>query len=143
MVVIKYKLGDGEEEPLYEINPIFRKSQSKEDEIYYNDINSDDEYEAQLDFKDEVIERKIKNVNKESNEFIKEKQFLKIQKELENKKKDLASKRNEMSSFIKKELNDYKQQQIDALEKIQQYVLAITNDYDSELSSKIEELKGK
>ena len=143
MVVIKYKLGDGEEEPLYEINPIFRKSQSKEDEIYYNDINSDDEYEAQLDFKDEVIERKIKNVNKESNEFIKEKQFLKIQKELENKKKDLASKRKEMSSFIKKELNDYKQQQIDALEKIQQYVLAITNDYDSELSSKIEELKGK
>ena len=143
MVVIKYKLGDGEEEPLYEINPIFRKSQSKEDEIYYNDINSDDESEAQLDFKDEVIERKIKNVNKESNEFIKEKQFLKIQKEIENKKKDLASKRNEMSTFIKKELNDYKQQQIDALEKIQQYVLAITNDYDSELSSKIEELKGK
>lgn len=139
MVVIKYKLEDGEE-PLYEINPIFRKSQSKEDEIYYN---SDDESEAQLDFKDEVIERKIKNVNKESNEFIKEKQFLKIQKEIENKKKDLASKRNEMSSFIKKELNDYKQQQIDALEKIQQYVLAITNDYDSELSSKIEELRGK
>ena len=140
MVVIKYKLGDGKEEPLYEINPIFRKSQSKEDEIYYN---SDDESEVQLDFKDEVIERKIKNVNKESNEFIKEKQFLKIQKEIENKKKDLASKRNEMSSFIKKELNDYKQQQIDALEKIQQYVLAITNDYDSELSSKIEELRGK
>lgn len=137
MVVIKYKLEDGEE-PLYEINPIFRKSQSKEDEIYYN---NDDESEAQLDFKDEVIERKIKNVNKESNEFIKEKQFLKIQKELETKKKDLASKRKEMSSFIKKELNDYKQQQIDALEKIQQYVLAITNDYDSELSSKIEELK--
>ena len=136
MVVIKYKLEDGEE-PLYEINPIFRKSQSKEDEIYYN---SDDESEAQLDFKDEVIERKIKNVNKESNEFIKEKQFLKIQKELENKKKDLASKKKEMSSFIKKELNDYKQQQIDALEKIQQYVYAITNDYDSELSSKIEEL---
>ena len=135
MVVIKYKLEDGEE-PLYEINPIFRKK--GEDEIYYN---SDDESEAQLDFKDEVMERKIKNVNKESNEFIKEKQFLKIQKELENKKKDLASKRNEMSSFIKKELNDYKQQQIDALEKIQQYVLAITNDYDSELSSKIEELK--
>ena len=137
MVVIKYKLEDGEE-PLYEINPIFRKK--GEDEIYYN---SDDESEAQLDFKDEVIERKIKDVNKESNEFIKEKQFLKIQKEIENKKKDLASKRNEMSSFIKKELNDYKQQQIDALEKIQQYVLAITNDYDSELSSKIEELRGK
>ena len=137
MVVIKYKLEDGEE-PLYEINPIFRKK--GEDEIYYN---SDDESEAQLDFKDEVMERKIKNVNKESNEFIKEKQFLKIQKELENKKKDLASKRKEMSSFIKKELNDYKQQQIDALEKIQQYVLAITNDYDSELSSKIEELRGK
>ena len=137
MVVIKYKLEDGEE-PLYEINPIFRKK--GEDEIYYN---SDDESEAQLDFKDEVIERKIKNVNKESNEFIKEKQFLKIQKELENKKKDLASKRKEMSSFIKKELNDYKQQQIDALENIQQYVLAITNDYDSELSSKIEELRGK
>ena len=137
MVVIKYKLEDGEE-PLYEINPIFRKSQNKEDEIYYN---SDDESEAQLDFKDEVIERKIKNVNKKSNEFIKEKQFLKIQKELETKKKDLASKRKEMSSFIKKELNDYNQQQIDALEKIQQYVLAITNDYDSELSSKIEELK--
>lgn len=142
MVVIKYKLEDGEE-PLYEINPIFRKSQNKEDEIYYNDINSDDESEAQLDFKDEVIERKIKNVNKESNEFIKEKQFLKIQKELEKKKKDLASKRKEMSSFIKKELNDYKQQQIDALEKIQQYVYAITNDYDSELSSKIEELYNK
>ena len=139
MVVIKYKLEDGEE-PLYEINPIFRKSQSKEDEIYYN---SDDESEAQLDFKDEVIERKIKNVNKESNEFIKEKQFLKIQKELENKKKDLASKRKEMSSFIKKELNDYKQQQIDALEKIQQYVYAITNDYDFELSSKIEELRNE
>ena len=136
MVVIKYELEDGEE-PLYEINPIFRKSQNKEDEIYYN---SDDESEAQLDFKDEVIERKIKNVNKESNEFIKEKQFLKIQKELEKKKKDLASKKKEMSSFIKKELNDYKQQQIDALEKIQQYVYAITNDYDSELSSKIEEL---
>ena len=139
MVVIKYKLEDGEE-PLYEINPLFRKGQNKEDEIYYNDINSDDESEAQLDFKDEVIERKIKNVNKESNEFIKEKQFLKIQKELENKKKDLAFKKKEMSSFIKKELNDYKQQQIDALEKIQQYVYAITNDYDSELSSKIEEL---
>ena len=139
MVVIKYKLEDGEE-PLYKINPIFRKSQSKEDEIYYN---SDDESEAQLDFKDEVIERKIKNVNKESNEFIKEKQFLKIQKELENKKKDLASKRKEMSSFIKKELNDYKQQQIDALEKIQQYVYAITNDYDFELSSKIEELRNE
>jgi len=139
MVVIKYKLEDGEE-PLYEINPIFRKIKGEgEDEIYYN---SDDESEAQLDFKDEVIERKIKNVNKESNEFIKEKQFLKIQKELENKKKDLASKRKEMSSFIKKELNDYKQQQIDALEKIQQYVYAITNDYDSELSSKIEELRG-
>ena len=122
----------------YEINPLFRKRQNNEDEIYYN---SDDESEAQLDFKDEVIERKIKNVNKESNEFIKEKQFLKIQKELETKKKDLASKRKEMSSFIKKELNDYKHQQIDALEKIQQYVLAITNDYDSELSSKIEELK--
>jgi len=137
MVVIKYKLEDGEE-PLYEINPLFRKKTEGEDEIYYN---SDDESEAQLDFKDEVIERKIKNVNKESNEFIKEKQFLKIQKEIENKKKDLASKRKEMSSFIKKELNDYKQQQIDALEKIQQYVLAITNDYDSELSSKIEELK--
>jgi len=137
MVVIKYKLEDGEE-PLYEINPLFRKRQNNEDEIYYN---SDDESEAQLDFKDEVIERKIKNVNKESNEFIKEKQFLKIQKELETKKKDLASKRKEMSSFIKKELNDYKHQQIDALEKIQQYVLAITNDYDSELSSKIEELK--
>ncbi len=59
MVVIKYKLEDGEE-PLYEINPIFRKSQNKEDEIYYNDINSDDESEAQLDLKDEVIERKIK-----------------------------------------------------------------------------------
>ena len=139
MVVIKYKLEDGEE-PLYKINPIFRKSQSKEDEIYYN---SDDESEAQLDFKDEVIERKIKNVNKESNEFIKEKQFLKIQKEIENKKKDLASKRKEMSSFIKKELNDYKQQQIDALEKIQQYVYAITNDYDFELSSKIEELRNE
>lgn len=139
MVVIKYKLEDGEE-PLYEINPIFRKSQSNEDEIYYN---SDDESEARLDFKDEVIERKIKNVNKESNEFIKEKQFLKIQKELETKKKDLASKRKEMSSFIKKELNDYKQQQIDALEKIQQYVYTITNDYDFELSSKIEELKIK
>ena len=131
MVVIKYKLEDGEE-PLYEINPIFRKIKGEgEDEIYYN---NDDESEAQLDFKDEVIERKIKNVNKESNEFIKEKQFLKIQKELENKKKDLASKRKEMSSFIKKELNDYKQQQIDALEKIQQYVYAITNDYDYELS---------
>ena len=140
MVVIKYKLEDGEE-PLYEINPIFRKIKGEgEDEIYYN---SDDESEAQLDFKDEVIERKIKNVNKESNEFIKEKQFLKIQKEIENKKKDLASKRNEMSSFIKKELNDYKQQQIDALEKIQQYVYAITNDYDSELSSKIEELRNE
>ena len=138
MVVIKYKLEDGEE-PLYEINPIFRKIKGEgEDEIYYN---SDDESEAQLDFKDEVIERKIKNVNTNSSEFIKEKQFLKIQKELETKKKDLASKRKEMSSFIKKELNDYKQQQIDALEKIQQYVLAITNDYDSELSSKIEELK--
>ena len=137
MVVIKYKLEDGEE-PLYEINPIFRKK--GEDEIYYN---SDDESEAQLDFKDEVMERKIKNVNKESNEFIKEKQFLKIQKELENKKKDLASKRKEMSSFIKKELNDYKQQQIDALEKIQQYVYAITNDYDFELSSKIEELRNE
>lgn len=139
MVVIKYKLEDGEE-PLYEINPLFRKGQNKEDEIYYN---SDDESEAQLDFKDEVIERKIKNVNKESNEFIKEKQFLKIQKELEKKKKDLASKRKEMSSFIKKELNDYKQQQIDALEKIQQYVYAITNNYDSELSSKIEELRNE
>ena len=140
MVVIKYKLEDGEE-PLYEINPIFRKIKGEgEDEIYYN---SDDESEAQLDFKDEVIERKIKNVNKESNEFIKEKQFLKIQKEIENKKKDLASKRNEMSSFIKKELNDYKQQQIDALEKIRQYVYAITNDYDSELSSKIEELRNE
>ena len=140
MEVIKYKLEDGEE-PLYEINPIFRKIKGEgEDEIYYN---SDDESEAQLDFKDEVIERKIKNVNKESNEFIKEKQFLKIQKEIENKKKDLASKRNEMSSFIKKELNDYKQQQIDALEKIQQYVYAITNDYDSELSSKIEELRNE
>lgn len=140
MVVIKYKLKDGEE-PLYEINPIFRKIKGEgEDEIYYN---SDDESEAQLDFKDEVIERKIKNVNKESNEFIKEKQFLKIQKELETKKKDLASKRKEMSSFIKKELNDYKQQQIDALEKIQQYVYAITNDYDSELSSKIEELRNE
>jgi hypothetical protein len=139
MVVIKYKLKDGEE-PLYEINPLFRKGQNKEDEIYYN---SDDESEAQLDFKDEVIERKIKNVNKESNEFIKEKQFLKIQKELETKKKDLASKRKEMSSFIKKELNDYNQQQIDALEKIQQYVYAITNDYDSELSYKIEELQNE
>ena len=140
MVVIKYKLEDGEE-PLYEINPIFRKIKGEgEDEIYYN---SDDESEAQLDLKDEVIERKIKNVNKESNEFIKEKQFLKIQKELENKKKDLASKRKEMSSFIKKELNDYKQQQIDALEKIQQYVYAITNNYDSELSSKIEELRNE
>lgn len=140
MVVIKYKLKDGEE-PLYEINPIFRKIKGEgEDEIYYN---SDDESEAQLDFKDEVIERKIKNVNKESNEFIKEKQFLKIQKELETKKKDLASKRKEMSSFIKKELNDYKQQQIDALEKIQQYVYAITNDYDSELSYKIEELQNE
>jgi hypothetical protein len=139
MVVIKYKLEDGEE-PLYEINPLFRKIKGEgEDEIYYN---SDDESEAQLDLKDEVIERKIKNVNKESNEFIKEKQFIKIQKELENKKKDLASKRKEMSSFIKKELNDYKQQQIDALEKIQQYVYAITNNYDSELSSKIEELRG-
>ena len=140
MVVIKYKLEDGEE-PLYEINPLFRKIKGEgEDEIYYN---SDDESEAQLDFKDEVIERKIKNVNKESKEFIKEKQFLKIQKELENKKKDLASKRKEMSSFIKKELNDYKQQQIDALEKIQQYVYAITNNYDSELSSKIEELRNE
>jgi hypothetical protein len=137
MVVIKYKLKDGEE-PLYEINPLFRKSQNNEDDIYYN---SDDESEAQLDFKDEVIERKIKNVNKESNEFIKEKEFLKIQKELENKKKDLASKRKEMSSFIKEELNDYKQQQIDALEKIHKYVYTITNDSDSELSSKIEELK--
>lgn len=138
MVVIKYKLEDGEE-PLYEINPLFRKIKEEgEDEIYYN---SDDESEAKLDLKDEVIERKIKNVNKESNEFIKEKQFLKIQKELEKKKKDLASKRKEMSSFIKKELNDYKQQQIDALEKIQQYVHTITNEYDSELSSKIEELK--
>ena len=88
MVVIKYKLEDGEE-ALYEINPLFRKGQNKEDEIYYN---SDDESEAQLDLKDEVIERKIKNVNKESNEFIKEKQFLKIQKEIEKKKKDLASK---------------------------------------------------
>jgi len=140
MVVIKYKLEDGEE-PLYEINPLFRKGQNKEDEIYYNDINSDDESEAKLDFKDEVIERKIKNVNKESNEFIKEKEFLKIQKELENKKKDLASKRKEMSSFIKEELNDYKHQQIDALEKIHKYVYTITNDSDSELSSKIEELK--
>ena len=140
MVVIKYKLEDGEE-PLYEINPIFRKIKGEgEDEIYYN---SDDESEAQLDFKDEVMERKIKNVNKESNEFIKEKQFLKIQKEIENKKKDLASKRKEMSSFIKKEINDYKQQQIDALEKIQQYVYAITNDYDFELSSKIEELRNE
>ena len=140
MVVIKYKLEDGEE-PLYEINPLFRKIKGEgEDEIYYN---SDDESEAQLDLKDEVIERKIKNVNKESKEFIKEKQFLKIQKELENKKKDLASKRKEMSSFIKKELNDYKQQQIDALEKIQQYVYAITNNYDSELSSKIEELRNE
>jgi hypothetical protein len=140
MVVIKYKLEDGEE-PLYEINPLFRKGQNKEDEIYYNDINSDDESEAQLDFKNEVIERKIKNVNKESNEFIKEKQFLKIQKELETKKKDLASKRKEMSTFVKEELNDYKQQQIGALEKIQQYVFTITKDYDSELSCKIEELK--
>jgi len=140
MVVIKYNLEDGEE-PLYEINPLFRKIKGEgEDEIYYN---SDDESEAQLDLKDEVIERKIKNVNKESKEFIKEKQFLKIQKELENKKKDLASKRKEMSSFIKKELNDYKQQQIDALEKIQQYVYAITNNYDSELSSKIEELRNE
>lgn len=139
MVVIKYKLEDGEE-PLYEINPIFRKSQSNEDEIYYN---NDDESEAQLDFKDEVIERKIKNVNKESKEFIKEKQFLKIQKEIEKKKKDLASKKKEMSSFIKKEINNYKQQQIDALEKIQQYVYTITKEYDSELSSKIEELKNK
>lgn len=137
MVFIKYKLEDGEE-PLYEINPIFRKSQSNEDEIYYN---SDDESEAQLDFKDEVIERKIKNVNTNSSEFIKEKQFLKIQKEIEKKKKDLASKKKEMSSFIKKELNDCKQQQIDALEKIQQYVYTITNDYDFELSSKIEELR--
>ena len=143
MVVIKYKLEDVEE-TLYEINPIFRKREREgSDEIYYNDINSDDVSEAKLDFKDEVIERKIKNVNKESNEFIKEKQFLKIQKELEKKKKDLASKRKEMSSFIKKELNDYKQQQIDALEKIQQYVYAITNDYDSELSSKIEELRNE
>ena len=142
MVVIKYKLED-EEEPLYEINPIFRKGQNNEDEIYYNNISSDDETEAQLDFKNEVIERKIKNVNKNSNEFIKEKQFIKIQNELEKKKKDLASKKKEMSSFIKQEINDYKQQQVHALEKIQQYVYTITNDYDSELSSKIAELRNK
>lgn len=139
MVVIKYKLKD-EKKPLYEINPRFNVKKKEKDYIYYNDINSDNETEAQLNFKDEVIEHKIKNVNKESSEFIKEKQFVKIQKELEKKKKMLASKRKEFS-LLKKDITDYKQQQIYALEKIQQYVYTITNEYDSKLSSKIEELK--
>lgn len=139
MVVIKYKL-EGETEPLYEINPLFSNIKDV-NQLYYNDNNIDDETEVKLDFKDEVMERKIKNVNKESSEFIKEKEFLEIQNELEKKKKDLALKKKEMSSFIKKEINDYKQQQIYALEKIQKYVYTITNEYDSELSSKIEELK--
>ena len=139
MVVIKYKL-EGETEPLYEINPLFGNIKDV-NQLYYNDNNIDDETEVKLDFKDEVMERKIKNVNKESSEFIKEKEFLEIQNELEKKKKDLALKKKEMSSFIKKEINDYKQQQIYALEKIQKYVYTITNEYDSELSSKIEELK--
>ena len=56
-------------------------------------------------------------------------------------KENKVPKKNTVLDGIKKELNDYKQQQIDALEKIQQYVYAITNDYDSELSSKIEELQ--
>lgn len=139
MVVIEYKI-EGEEEPLYVINPIFRKSQNKEDEIYYN---SEDEMEAQLDFQKDAILRNIKGVDKESKEYKKEKRFLRIQKDLEKKKKDLENKKREMRKILKDEIKDYKEQQIDALERIQKYVYAITNDYDSSISSKITELKDK
>ena len=80
MVIVKYIL-ENEDDPLYEINPIFRNTEN-EDKIYFN---SDNENKTKINLNDEIIERKIKNVNKDSNEFIKEKQFLKIQEELKKK----------------------------------------------------------
>jgi hypothetical protein len=141
MVVIQYLVGG---EPLYELNPASVQNGGS----YYNDINDiNDSYledmfekeEANLLMTNEIIERKI-NVNVKNAEFIKEKEFIKIQNELDKRKNDLALKRKEMSSFINKEISGYKQQQIYALEQIQKYVYNITNNYDSELTSKIEEL---
>ena len=137
MVVVRYVL-ENEENPLYEINPTFSKI-GDEEQIYYNNDN-DNDIETEIDLTGDIIERKIKNIDKDSKEFIKEKKFIEIQKEIEKRKKHLALKRREMSSFIKKEINDYKQQQIDALERIQKYVYTMTNDYDEQLSLKIKEL---
>ena len=143
MVVVRYVL-ENEENPLYEINPTFSKI-GDEEQIYYNNDNNNDNdndnnVETEIDLTGDIIERKIKNIDKDSKEFIKEKKFIEIQKEIEKRKKHLALKRREMSSFIKKEINDYKQQQIDALERIQKYVYTMTNDYDEQLSLKIKEL---
>jgi len=143
MVVVRYVL-ENEENPLYEINPTFSKI-GDEEQIYYNNDNdndndNDNNVETEIDLTGDIIERKIKNIDKDSKEFIKEKKFIEIQKEIEKRKKHLALKRREMSSFIKKEINDYKQQQIDALERIQKYVYTMTNDYDEQLSLKIKEL---
>jgi len=143
MVVVRYVL-ENEENPLYEINPTFSKI-GDEEQIYYNNDNdndndNDNNIETEIDLTGDIIERKIKNIDKDSKEFIKEKKFIEIQKEIEKRKKHLALKRREMSSFIKKEINDYKQQQIDALERIQKYVYTMTNDYDEQLSLKIKEL---
>ena len=139
MVVVRYVL-ENEENPLYEINPTFSKIGDEEQIYYNNDNDNDNNIETEIDLTCDIIERKIKNIDKDSKEFIKEKKFIEIQKEIEKRKKHLALKRREMSSFIKKEINDYKQQQIDALERIQKYVYTMTNDYDEQLSLKIKEL---
>ena len=139
MVVVRYVL-ENEENPLYEINPTFSKIGDEEQIYYNNDNDNDNNVETEIDLTGDIIERKIKNIDKDSKEFIKEKKFIEIQKEIEKRKKHLALKRREMSSFIKKEINDYKQQQIDALERIQKYVYTMTNDYDEQLSLKIKEL---
>ena len=130
-------------DPLYEISPTFR-NRSVEDDIYFNDNDNEeaDLEEVNLDFNDAFIERQVKADNT-SEEFKKEKEFIKIQNELEKRKKSLASKRKEIATLVADKISDYKQQQINALERIQKYVYAITNDYDRELETKIEELKIK
>jgi hypothetical protein len=140
MVLIKYMNGN---DPLYEISPTFR-NRSVEDDIYFNDNDNEeaDLEEVNLDFNDAFIERQVKADNT-SEEFKKEKEFIKIQNELEKRKKSLASKRKEIATLVADKISDYKQQQINALERIQKYVYAITNDYDRELETKIEELKIK
>lgn len=154
MVILQYiakQHGKEKENMLYNIQPSFSRNKNKIE--YYNDKDNefdDDSSDENLSnyiqtVKEEPIVRYINTTNESKNVLEKEQQFLKIQKELEEKRKLLASKKKEMTNFMKDEIEDIKSQQLHALERLKMYISNISGQVDDtedqkEINDKISEL---